>query len=88
MDNQDAQKLIDFLMTKIIGKAGPTINAETPLVSSGLVDSFHLVDILMELERVTNRSIPAGRVSPDMLDTVNRMLETANRIGKPRGPVR
>jgi len=65
-----------------------TLDVDTPLVSSGLLDSFALVDVLLELERVTGRRIPAGRVSPADFETVRHMLEAAARVGTPWPPPR
>jgi acyl carrier protein len=57
---------------------------DPPLVSSGLIDSFSLVDVLTKLEEVTATRIPAGKVQPKDMDTVSRMLSTAQRVGKPK----
>jgi acyl carrier protein len=75
--------MIDFLEQKILHSAEVELDEDTELLSSGLMDSFALVDVLMELERVTRRRIPRGRVSPENMETVRKMLETAERVGKP-----
>ena len=80
MDPQAAE-LIRFLKEKILGRPDIQIQPDTPLVSSGLVDSFALVEVLHELERVTGRMIPSGRVSPRDLETVEGMLILAERTG-------
>jgi len=79
-----SRQMIDFLMSKILRDPEAQLHEDTPLVSSGLVDSFALVEVLTELERVTNLRIPSGRVSPQDLDTVRKMLQIAARWGKPR----
>jgi acyl carrier protein len=61
-----------------------SIDENTPLVSSGLIDSMALVDLLLKLEDLTNRRIPAGKVQTKDMDTVAKMLATAERVGKPR----
>jgi acyl carrier protein len=81
--NNHAGEMIDFLKRQILHDRSMPLEQDTPLVSSGLVDSFALVEVLLELERVTNRQIPAGRVSPADLDTVRKMLDMAERVGKP-----
>jgi len=78
-----AGEMIDFLRRQVLRNPAIPLEQDTPLVSSGLVDSFALVEVLLELERITDRQIPAGRVSPEDLDTVRKMLETAERIGNP-----
>ena len=68
----------------LIRKPGVTIDENTPLVSSGLIDSMALVDLLLKLEDLTHKRIPAGKVQPKDMDTVAKMFATAERVGKPR----
>jgi acyl carrier protein len=79
-----AEELIEYICKEIIRRPTVQIAADTPLVSSGLIDSFSLVDVLSKLEEVTAMRIPAGKVQPKDMDTVSLMLSTARRIGKPR----
>lgn len=81
--NEQAQEIIAYI-TKELLRPGTNIDVDTPLVSSGLLDSFALVDILLKVEDVTHLRIPAGKVQPKDMDTVQLMLETAERVGKPR----
>lgn len=84
MNPAEAERMIQFLRTKVLRKPEVRIDLDTPLVSSGMMDSFALVDTLLELEKVTDRRIPATWVQPDDMDTVRMMFELAERIGKPR----
>jgi acyl carrier protein len=84
-DSAAGDAMIRYLKTKVLRNAKVEISASTPLVSSGLIDSLMLVDVLSELERVTGRRIPAGRVSPADLDTVTKMLALAATMGRPSG---
>ena len=59
-----------------------SIDLDTPLVSSGLIDSFGLVEVLEILESVSGFSIPSGRVSPQDLDSVASMLRVVAQWGK------
>ena len=68
----------------LIRKPGIVIDENTPLVSSGLIDSMSLVDLLIKLEDLTHKRIPAGKVQPKDMDTVAKMFATAERVGKPR----
>ena len=83
--NEATQQLINYIQSQVIRKKGVSIEADTPLVSSGLVDSLALVDVLAEVERVTKMRIPAGKVQPKDMDTINLMLATAARVGRARG---
>ena len=80
----EAQQLAEYISTEVIRRGQVRIEEDTPLVSSGLIDSLALVEILAKLEDVTRRRIPAGKVQPKDLDTVRMMLATAERVGKPR----
>ncbi|HXN18118.1 MAG TPA: acyl carrier protein [Candidatus Binatus sp.] len=79
-----ANELIDYICKQILRCPDIELTADTPLVSSGLIDSFSLVDVLSKLEEVTALRIPASKVQPKDMDTVSLMLTTAQRLGKPR----
>lgn len=77
------QQMIEHIV-RLIRKPNVAINEHTPLVSSGLIDSMALVDLLMKLEELTHMRIPPGKVQPKDMDTVALMFATAARVGKPR----
>ena len=80
----EAQAMIDYVKKNLLLDASDEIDEETPLVSSGLVDSFALIEVLLELEKVTKRKISPGKVGAKDMDTVSLMLKTADRVGIPR----
>jgi len=69
---------------QLIRKPALTIDENTLLVSSGLIDSMALVDLLLKLEDLTHLRIPPGKVQPKDMDTVAKMFATAQRVGKVR----
>jgi acyl carrier protein len=79
----EAQQMIEHIR-QLIRKPNVTIEEDTPLVSSGLIDSMALVDLLLKLEDLTHMRIPAGKVQPKDLDSVAKMFATAQRVGKTR----
>jgi len=79
----EAQQMIDQVV-RLIRKPNLQIDENTPLVSSGLIDSMALVDLLLKLEDITHLRIPAGKVQPKDMNTVALMFATAQRVGKPR----
>ena len=81
---EESREIIEYIVGEVLRSPGTAIDEDTPLVSSGLIDSFALIDILLKLEDVTRLRIPAGKVQPKDMDTVRLMLETAQRAGKPR----
>lgn len=74
-------QMIEYILKEVIRRPGTQIDEKTPLVSSGLIDSLALVDLLQELEDLTNTRIPAGKVQAKDMDTVESMLATAQRVG-------
>jgi len=79
----EQQQMVEHIIA-LIRKPGVAIDENTPLVSSGLIDSMALVDLLLKLEDLTHRRISAGKVQPKDMETVAKMFATAERVGKPR----
>ena len=79
-----SQQIIEFIVHEIVRRPDVQITEDTALVSSGLVDSLALGEILMKLENITGLRIPAGKVQAEDMNTVNLMLATAGRIGRPK----
>ena len=74
-------QMIEYILRRI-RKPSLIIDENTPLVSSGLVDSMALGDLVLTLEDLTRMRIPPGMVKPKDLDTVAKMFATAARVGK------
>jgi acyl carrier protein len=77
-------QMIRYVLNEIIRRPGAQIDEKTPLVSSGLIDSLALVDMLQKLEDLTNTRIPAGKIQAKDMDTVESMFSTARRVGMPK----
>ena len=69
---------------ELLRKPDIAIDENTRLVSSGLIDSMALVDLLVNLEDITQMRIPPGKVQPKDMDSIALMFATAQRVGKPR----
>lgn len=79
----EAEQMIEHIR-HLVRKPDLAVDENTRLVSSGLIDSMALVDLLVKLEHLTHLRIPAGKVQPKDMDTVALMFATAQRVGKPR----
>lgn len=84
IDKTKSQTMIDYLKKELIRRPEIEVNEDTPLVSSGLIDSMALVNVLFKLEDITLMRIPAGKVQAKDMDTVSLMFATAQRVGKAR----
>ncbi len=80
---EEEKQMIAYIL-KRIRKPTLVIDENTPLVSSGLVDSMALGDVVMTLEDLTHMRIPPGMIKPKDMDTVAKMFATATRVGKAR----
>ncbi|MEP7343647.1 MAG: acyl carrier protein [Gemmatimonadaceae bacterium] len=80
----ESQAMIDYVKKNMLSNPAEEIDEDTPLVSSGRIDSFGLIEILLELERVTKRKISPGKVGAKDMDSVTLMMATAARVGVQR----
>jgi len=84
MTADHGRRMIEYIGQELLRRPDTQIDETTPLISSGLIDSLALVDIMLKLEELTNLRIPAGKVQAKDMDTVALMLATAVRVGKPK----
>lgn len=76
------EAMVDFVSRRFARQRA--IDVDTPLVSSGLIDSLAMVEVLVQLETVIARRISPGRIAPKDLETVRQMVMTAEQVGVPR----
>jgi acyl carrier protein len=58
------------------------LNENTPLISSGIVDSFSMVSLKLFLETKYSVKIPDDLASPEAFDTVTSIINVVNSIKK------
>jgi acyl carrier protein len=58
------------------------ISETTPLISSGIVDSFSMVSLLRFLEKKYAIHIPDSAATPEAFDTVERIVVLVRRFQK------
>jgi acyl carrier protein len=81
--NELMKQLSSYIAEKVIKGKRAEITEDTPLVSSGLVDSFAMIEIFLELQRITARKVPASKVQAKDMDTVRLMFALVDKFGKP-----
>ncbi len=67
------EQLVDFMQSRL-GLDPTDIAADTPLFSSGHLDSFSMVDLVLFLEQGLDSPLTPGEVNLDNLDTIQRIL--------------
>lgn len=70
---QIAEKIRNYVVTEF-GLAPETVEADTPLFSSGLLDSFGMVDLLAFVENVAGRKFRVVDVNLENLDSINKIV--------------
>jgi acyl carrier protein len=75
----DSDSLLAFL-EEDLGVDIDGVEADTPLFSSQLVDSFALVTLMMFLEKQAGIRIAPADVNLDNMDTIARMMAYVERV--------
>lgn len=67
--------LIERIRDDILDTPDRKLDENTPLISSGLIDSFHLVDVALFVEELFNVRIEDYELNADTFDTVEQLAE-------------
>ena len=74
------EKLIEFIKDEFLDDPDMEINADTKLISVGLIDSFSLVSLQTFIEQEFGKSIPAPRITAESFDTIKQMIEVIEQF--------
>jgi len=66
--------ILSYVKKEYIEDEDTVVNYDTPLISSGYVDSFSMVSLLVFLEKKFNIKIPSGKATPEAFDSVNNIV--------------
>ena len=67
--------LAGFVTTSILKQPKRVLRADEPLLSSGLIDSFHLVDLGLFVEKTYDVRIDDADLNADTFDTLEQLAE-------------
>lgn len=67
------EQLSNFLAEKILKQPNRKITADEPLISSGLVDSFSLVDVALFVEDTFGVRIEDAELNANTFDTLSQL---------------
>lgn len=65
--------LIKIIREDVLESPDRKLDEETPLISSGLIDSFRLVDLSLVIEETFNVHIEDYELNADTFDTVEQL---------------
>ena len=67
------QKLSDYIATQVLKQPKRVIKPDEPLLSNGLVDSFHLVDLSLYIEKTFQVIIDDTELNRETFDTLEQL---------------
>ena len=73
MTDQTVAQLENFIATQILKQPNRKIAAEEPLLSSGLIDSFSLMDLALYVEDTFGVRIEDTELNANTFDTLNQL---------------
>ena len=73
--------ILDYVRDEYLEEGEDTeLTVDTPLISSGIVDSFSMVSLKVFLEKKYNVSIPDDKATPETFDTVGQIMTVIKEI--------
>jgi acyl carrier protein/D-alanine--poly(phosphoribitol) ligase subunit 2 len=66
--------ILDYIKKEYMEDEDEEITFDTPLISSGHVDSFSMVSLLVFIENKFKIKIPASKATPEAFDSVNNIV--------------
>jgi acyl carrier protein len=75
MKDKIINKLETYLKEEILQQPNRNIEPDEPLISSGLIDSFSLVDVALFVEDTYGVQIDDTELNADTFDTLNTLSE-------------
>ncbi len=73
MSDEVITTLSKYIMTEIVELPNRLLDPDEPLLSSGLIDSFHLVDLGMFVEDTFGVRIDDSELNASTFDTLNQL---------------
>jgi acyl carrier protein len=74
--------VLKYVTNEYLEEGDDEINYDTPLISSGIVDSFSMVSLKRFLENKYKISIPDDKATPEAFDSVNKIVVLVKQFVK------
>ncbi len=74
MSSEIADPIATYISTTILKNPKRVIKPDEKLISSGLIDSFHLVDLGLFVEEKFNVRIDDSELNAEMFDTLDQLV--------------
>lgn len=70
--------VLEYVINEYQEDEDDEITYDTPLISSGFVDSFSMVSLKVFLEKKFDIKIPDEEATPEAFDSVNKIIDLVN----------
>jgi len=74
MQSDIAAQLAQYIAKDILKQPRRQISGETALISNGMIDSFHLVDLAIFIEEHIGVKIDDSELNKDTFDTLDQLV--------------
>jgi len=74
--------VLNYVTKEYLDDEDEEINYDTCLISSGYVDSFSMVSLLVFLENKFKIKIPPSKATPEAFDSVNKIVSLVSQYLK------
>jgi acyl carrier protein len=75
--------ILDYVKREYLDEDSDTeVDVDTPLISSGIVDSFSMVSLKTFLEKKYKITIPDAKATPEAFDSVDRIARLVSSMTK------
>jgi acyl carrier protein len=75
MNDSTVANLSRFITTRILRQPSRALAADDKLISSGLIDSFHLVDLSLHIENEFGVRLEDTELNVQTFDTLGQLVE-------------
>jgi acyl carrier protein len=86
VSDDDGKELRQIILDIIPGTSKPRINTNTPLLNSGLINSFMFVELLLKIEEFYKIKFPQSMVKPDNFQTIDSIKTTIQKLKEKEEP--
>ena len=73
------EELIEYIYDEFVEEEGIKIGDESPLISSGIIDSFSIVSLKTWLEKKEGITIPDTDGTVENFETVNKIIDLVGK---------
>lgn len=75
MDQSQFNKIAEFISNEILKQPDRAIGKDEALISSGLIDSFSLIDLSLFIEQTFNVRIDDTELNANSFDTIEELID-------------